>query len=109
MNKEHGNIFAAISGDIDNESFEGILDTGSVRIERIISTGQASPEGFWYDQSEDEWVVVLRGEGVVEFEDGQKHSLQKGDYLFIPAHLRHRLAWTKPAEVTLWLAVHIKV
>jgi cupin 2 domain-containing protein len=109
MNKEHGNIFAAISGDIDNESFEGILDTGSVRIERIISTGQASPEGFWYDQDHAEWVIVLQGGGVVEFDDGQKRSLEKGDYLYIPAHRRHRVASTKAAEVTLWLAVHIKV
>lgn len=82
-----------------------LLDTGQVRIERIVSFGQASPPGFWYDQQEREWVSVLRGSGVVQFEDGREVELGPGQFLCIEPHERHRVAETKQDEPTVWLAV----
>lgn len=82
-----------------------LLTRDGVRIERIVSTGHASPDGFWYDQDEEEWVLILCGWGVVEFEDGRCVELRPGDYLEIPAHVRHRVQATNPAEPTVWLAI----
>jgi len=76
-----------------------------VRIERIISTGQASPAGFWYDQDEHEWVAVLRGEARLYFENGERKVMKPGAHVLIPAHTRHRVEWTTPAEPTVWLVV----
>lgn len=82
-----------------------ILGNGSTRVERIVSEGQASPPGFWYDQDTDEWVMVMTGGAVVEFADpGDEARLGPGDWLLIPAHRRHRVRSTLPG--TLWLAVH---
>ncbi len=77
------------------------------RVERIVSQGQASPPGFWYDQAWTEWVVVLSGaaELLIEGETAPR-LLRPGDFLEIPAHVRHRVAWTDPNRPTLWLAVH---
>ncbi len=80
----------------------------SVRIERIISKGHKSPENGWYDQDEHEWVIVLKGEGVLEFEDGSNCRLGTGDYLNIAAHTKHKVSWTDPDQATLWLAVFYK-
>jgi cupin 2 domain-containing protein len=92
--------------EFDEEFTENLLDDGSVRIERIVSRGQASPEGFWYDQEEDEWVVVLAGAAALVFEDEDAELvLRPGDHIRIPAHKRHRVSWTSPDEETLWLAV----
>ena len=88
------------------EQFQTLLETGSVRIERILSNSHASPDGFWYDQAGDEWVVVLRGGATLEFDPGIPRSLAAGDHLFIPRHTRHRVAETSPD--TIWLAVHLK-
>jgi cupin 2 domain-containing protein len=71
----------------------------------IVSVGHASPEGFWYDQPQNEWVVVLRGAARIQFED-ERVELRPGDWIHIPAHRRHRVEWTTPDEPTLWLAVH---
>jgi cupin 2 domain-containing protein len=89
--------------------FTTIQEGRGVRIERIVSRGQASPEGFWYDQEEDEWVVVLEGRAAIEFE-GQAEAVElvRGSYLNIPAHVRHRVAWTEPEQNTIWLAVHYR-
>lgn len=78
-----------------------------VRIERIVSRGQASPPGFWYDQDAAEWVIVLAGSAALLFEgETDPHRLAPGDYLHIPAHRRHRVEWTDPDQATIWLAVH---
>lgn len=77
----------------------------NLRIERIISKGHTSPETGWYDQDENEWVVVLRGAGTVEYEDGRVFAMRPGDYINIPAHARHRVTWTTPEEPTVWLAL----
>jgi cupin 2 domain-containing protein len=77
-----------------------------VRIERIVSTRHASPDGFWYDQQEIKWVVVLKGEAKLLFAgDTQPIHLRPGDHVTISAHRWHRVEWTTPKEPTVWLAV----
>jgi cupin 2 domain-containing protein len=105
------NLFDALSADSASrkpaEEFSTLLESGRLRIERIVSHGHASPPGFWYDQERSEWVVVLRGRARLRFADeDQPLELKAGDFLNIPAHRRHRVEWTTPAEPTLWLAVH---
>ncbi len=101
-----GNLFAGLPQSLPEEWVENLAVSKNVRIERIVSTGQASPPGFWYDQPEHEWVVVLRGEAILEFEgETEPQRLSPGDYVVIPAHRKHRVAWTSPDEPTVWLAV----
>lgn len=89
------------------EHIEQIVPGSGVRIERIVSKGHTSPESGWYDQSEDEWVMVLQGRGNVLFEqDGAELEMGPGDWCEIPAHCRHRVSWTDPDQETIWLAVH---
>ena len=99
------NIFSSVPDTIDKEIFEDLLTKDSVRIERIISKGQSSPEYGWYDQEEHEWVIVLKGAGIISFEDGRDVKLCKGDFLNIPAHTKHRVKWTDPESPTIWLAI----
>jgi cupin 2 domain-containing protein len=89
----------------DAEIVERLADNGAVRIERIISHGQTSPEGFWYDQGEAEFVLVLAGAARLRFDDGESVALGPGDWLDIAPHRRHRVEWTDPATPTVWLAV----
>ncbi|GLQ30841.1 cupin domain-containing protein [Litoribrevibacter albus] len=98
-------IFDKIPSELPTEVFEDIISHQGVRIERILSHGHTSPESGWYDQEEHEWVLVLKGAGTVEFEDGSSVTLEPGEYLNIPAHTRHKVSWTDPNQVTLWLAV----
>jgi len=103
------NLFEGLQPHSNEELFTKLLDSPSVRIERIVSHGHASPEGFWYDQDEHEWVVVLKGAARLRFEDDSRAiELKPGDSLTIPAHRRHRVEWTTPDEPTVWLAVHYK-
>jgi cupin 2 domain-containing protein len=106
MKVRPGNLFQGLPLDAAEEVQELILGEGDVRIERIVSRGQSSPASGWYDQDRDEWVVVLRGRAILLMEDGQEFWLEEGDYLNIPAHARHRVAWTDPMVETVWLAVH---
>lgn len=99
------NIFRDIPAALKTEVFENVLVHNCVRIERILSQGHTSPETGWYDQEENEWVVVLQGKGTIEFEDGSFKVLAPGDYLNIPAHQKHKVSWTDPEQVTVWLAV----
>ena len=99
------NIFSSIPDNLEDEIFEDLLKNGGIRIERILSKEQSSPVQGWYDQDEHEWVAVLEGSGIVTFEDGRELTLKKGDCLNIPAHVRHRVKWTDPDRVTVWLAV----
>ena len=88
------------------EIIDTLVDAAGIRIERIVSHGQASPAGFWYDQDEAEWVVVLAGAARLRFADEDElHSLGPGDWVHIAAHRRHRVEWTDPAQPTIWLAV----
>ena len=100
------NILGGVSGTLGSEEFLTLLASEAVRIERIVSHAASSPEGFWYDQPETEWVMLMRGHAVLEFEDGQRTEMKEGDYLTIPPHARHRVHQTGPE--TIWLAVHLK-
>lgn len=101
------NLFENISSDLPEELFETLHRSGDVKIERIVSRGHVTPEGEWYDQSWDEWVVLLKGSATLDF-DGYKESvsLKSGDFIFLPAGLRHRVAWTEPDVDSIWLAIH---
>ena len=88
------------------EEFLCVLESPGVRIERIVSHGQASPPGFWYDQEQDEWVMLLRGAATLCFDDGSL-DMKAGDHLHIPRHRRHRVEWT--SHDAIWLAVHLKM
>ncbi len=100
-----GDLFASLPAQPCEEAFEDLLRTAGLRIERIVSHGHTSPEQGWYDQAENEWVLVLRGAGRLQFDDGEEVYLGPGQYLTIPAHRRHRVSWTSPDELTVWLAV----
>jgi cupin 2 domain-containing protein len=103
------NIFDAVPDDLREELFTTLEQSPGVRIERIVSQGQASPEGFWYDQDKHEWILLLKGAAAVQFEDDPAAvQLRPGDYLNIAAHRRHRVVWTDPVESTVWLAVHYR-
>ncbi|TXS95569.1 cupin domain-containing protein [Parahaliea maris] len=103
--KQHGNLLESIPPSWGKEIFTDLARGDTVRIERIVSTGQTSPETGWYDQAEHEWVLVIQGAAEVTFDDGMVHRLQKGDYLTIPAHSRHRVSWTATDRRTVWVAV----
>ncbi|MDA1298923.1 MAG: cupin domain-containing protein [Proteobacteria bacterium] len=100
------NLFEAIPDDLALEAITELARGSGVRIERIVSRGHSSPVSGWYDQADDEWVAVLTGEAVLSFDHGSDVHLKPGDYITIPAHKRHRVAWTSPDEETIWLAVH---
>jgi cupin 2 domain-containing protein len=92
-----------------DESFESLLERPGVRVERIVSHGHATPPGQWYDQVQDEWVVVLAGAACLVIEgQGGERELELGpfDAVFLPAHCRHRVSATDPEQPTVWLAVH---
>lgn len=91
-----------------SELFETLLAQSGTRIERIVSTGQSSPPGFWYDQPQVEWIVLLEGEALLRFEDEpEPRRLVAGDWLTIAARRRHRVDWTSPDRPSIWLAVHL--
>ena len=89
------------------EVSELLLQRPGIRMERILSTGQASPPGFWYDQTEDEWVAVLQGVGVLQWEDGRLTELRSGDWILIPAHQKHRVERTSVKPPCIWLALFV--
>src|SRR5688500_2673714 len=102
-----GNLFADIPADLRDEMFSTLLATRSFRVERIVSRGHASPLGFWYDQPEHEWVLLISGAARVRF-DGEAEAvgMKPGDHLLIPAGRRHRVDWTAPEVDTVWLTIH---
>lgn len=100
------NLFANVADAESGEELLTLFENAQAKIERIVSHAHPSPAGFWYDQEEDEWVIVLRGTATLEFAGGERVELREGDYLTIPRHLRHRVARTS-AE-TIWLAVLVR-
>jgi cupin 2 domain-containing protein len=100
------NIFADVSGSVGREEFLTLFQTAAVKIERIFSSSHSSPPGFWYDQPQDEWVILLRGHAVLEFEGGELIEMKQGDHLAIARYVKHRVSQTGPE--TIWLAVHIE-
>lgn len=104
-----GNLFAGIPGEVLQESSEILLQPPRFHLERIISRGQATPPGEWYDQESHEWVALLSGSAGLEFEGEERvRVMRPGDYLLIPAHCRHRVAWTDPEQESVWLALHFR-
>lgn len=100
------NIFADISENLPDELMETVLQSSGFRLERIVSRGHCSPDGFWYDQDENEWVILLQGTAVLSFEDQETLVfLNPGDYLHIDRHQRHRVERTARNQDTVWLAV----
>ena len=99
------NIYSSLPTEFKDEIFEELANAGHVRIERIISKGHSSPVQGWYDQAENEWVIVLEGAGTILFENGIEVNLNKGDYVNIPSHARHKVTWTDPDTPTVWLAI----
>jgi cupin 2 domain-containing protein len=107
MGQSDGNIFEHVPEQLPEEQLTELLAAPGLRIERIVSIGQASPAGFWYDQDQAEWVLVLAGSAGLMIEgEPELRVLSPGDYVLIPAHVRHRVAWTDPEQSTIWLAVH---
>jgi len=100
------NIFDLIPQNLADETFDTLLSSDKVKIERIVSKGHSSPDTAWYDQPHDEWVIVLKGEGIVLFESGESRHLKAGNFINIPKHSKHRVEWTLPDSETIWLAVH---
>ena len=102
-----GNLLAALARRLEAEQTTALVANENLRIERIVSTGQASPPGFWYDQAWTEWVLLVAGSAGLLFEgEAEPRVLRAGDYLLIPPHRRHRVEWTDVEHPTLWLAVH---
>lgn len=100
------NLFTLPANLPNEEVFEQLATGAGIKIERIISTGQATPEGEWYDQERDEWVALLQGEAVLLYKDGRRIVMRAGDYVFIPAHEQHRVESTTNNPACIWLAIH---
>ena len=100
------NIFENIPQSLTDEFFEEIIDNGNFKLERIISNGHTSPDNFWYDQVKNEFVILLSGSAILEFENESVVNLYPGDYIIIPAHKKHRVVQTSGNQKTFWLALH---
>lgn len=103
-----GEISKEISKEIPGEIIEELHKGSNVRIERIVSSGNVSPDGFWYDQEEDEWVLLITGTAVLAFEDNRTVELKAGDTLFIGAHEKHRIINTSSDPKCIWICVFMK-
>ena len=102
------NLFGALPEPGAEEHVEILLQRPGVRLERIVSHGQASPPGYWYDQEDGEWVVVLRGQARLRLEgEAEDRLLGPGDHLYLAPHVRHRVTWTAPGQPTVWLALFV--
>ena len=105
MQHQAPNLFTGGAVAPGTEQFTTLLERDGTRIERIVSNEHSSPEGFWYDQPEDEWVLLVAGEAVLDFDAGAPLHLKAGDHVFIPRHVRHRVLSTSPQAV--WLAIQL--
>lgn len=104
---QFGNLLMDIPSELPDEFLQPLVQTGGLRIERIISRGHSSPPDFWYDQEQEEWVVLVAGGATLRFEQPARIvELQPGDYVRIPAHCRHRVERTSTDPDAVWLAVH---
>ena len=104
------NLFDDAPDKSPEEICDELIRGGRFKLQRIVSSGQATPPGEWYDQSQDEWVILLSGAARLRFDadrdEGETVELRPGDYLNIPAHARHRVEWTDPEQKTIWLGLH---
>jgi cupin 2 domain-containing protein len=99
------NLFHPTDPEGSREVVELLLQGESFRLESIRSYGEPSPEGFWYDQSDPEWVILLLGTAFLAFEHGESVELKAGDYLLIPAGRKHRVE--SVSQDAAWLALHV--
>lgn len=101
------NLLQDIPSDLPDEWLETLLQHRGLRVERIVSRGHTTPEGAWYCQNTDEWVLLVQGAAELEYRAPEDHArLNPGDWLFIPAGREHRVSWTAPGQNTVWLALH---
>jgi cupin 2 domain-containing protein len=103
------NILSGIPEVLPQELEQFLLEHEHVSIRRILSKGHSAPAQGWYEQQDNEWVLVVKGEGILEFADNSERHMHEGDYCFIPALKKHRVKWTAQQEVTIWLAIHFPV
>jgi cupin 2 domain-containing protein len=106
MNARVENIFVGAPVSPGRERFLTLFENAAVKIERIVSQSHSNATGLWYDQAQEEWVIVLRGHATLEFEGGRLVEMKEGDHLAIASHVKHRVHQTGPE--TMWLAVHVK-
>lgn len=99
------NLFASLPDSLLEEEFTPLLSTKSIRVERILSNGQITPENEWYDQEENEWVCLIQGKAKLFIENKGEVTLNTGDHILLPAHEKHRVTWTAPDQITIWLAI----
>lgn len=105
-----GNLYDDLPEKLPDELIETLVEDPGLRLERIVSTGQVTAEGEWYDQDADEWVVLLTGSAQLRFESPEEVlTMNPGDFVKIPAHRRHRVDWTAPDVPTVWLALHFRI
>jgi cupin 2 domain-containing protein len=100
------NLLADLPTSLPVELVQTLLETSGLRIERIVSHGHVSPEGFWYDQDTHEWVLLISAAARLRFEGEEPVEMRAGSFINIPVHRRHRVEWTDPNQPTIWLAVH---
>jgi len=100
------NIFFNIPKLLSEEKFDTLLESKTVKVERIISKGHVSPKTGWYKQQQNEWVVILKGSAIIKIRNAEQITLEEGDYYHLPAYTEHKVSWTKPNIETIWLAVH---
>ncbi|CAA0094985.1 Uncharacterised protein [BD1-7 clade bacterium] len=107
---KRGNLLAGIPENLPEEIFETLIDQPDIRIERILSKNHSSPDSGWYDQPEDEWVMLLQGSARLELDRSDKPivELVAGDYLLLPAHCRHKVLWTSSEPACVWLAIFFR-
>lgn len=108
MGLSSGNLLSCLpQAPSTDETVETLFERPGFRIERIVSTGQVTRGGQWYDQETDEWVLVVEGSARLRIEsETADRELGPGDFVFLPAHCRHRVTWTEPGKPTVWLAIH---
>lgn len=99
------NIFNLPTQILKEELFESLFNNERILIEKVISTGQITPKDEWYDQERDEWLILLQGDAELSYEDTSRIKLTTGDYLFIPAHQKHRVEYTSSEPPCIWLTI----
>ncbi len=107
MNISSASLLADIPEQLPEELCQTLFHNPTVRIERIVSKGHRTPDNAWYDQAESEWVILVQGQARLSFADADPVELKPGDYVFLPAHCKHRVDWTASEPVCIWLAIHI--
>jgi cupin 2 domain-containing protein len=101
-----GNLLADLPVVAAKEMVTSLVQGGRFRLLRIVSTGQATPAGQWYDQTDNEWVLLVSGRAGLRIEGGTTREIGPGDWMLLPAGLRHRVEWTAADAATVWLALH---